>query len=138
MKKYLVILFTTLVTSSGIFAQATIVQAHGQLRIEGNKVMDQCDRQVQLRGMSYFWHQWDDSYKYFNPEVVEWLRDDWKVQIVRGAVAVRNGGYLENKELARNLYSLVEIGQEIPPALYQTVAEVLAYIYRLKSNLNRA
>lgn len=41
---------------------------------------------------------------------------------------------LENKELARNLYSLVEVGQEIPPALYQTVAEVLAYIYRLKSN----
>jgi flagellar biosynthetic protein FlhB len=41
---------------------------------------------------------------------------------------------LENKELARNLYSLVDIGQEIPPALYQTVAELLAYIYRLKSN----
>jgi len=41
---------------------------------------------------------------------------------------------LENKELARNLYPLVEVGQEIPPAFYQTVAEVLAYIYRLKSN----
>jgi flagellar biosynthesis protein FlhB len=41
---------------------------------------------------------------------------------------------LENKELARNLYSLVEVGQEIPPALYQVVAELLAYIYRLKSN----
>jgi flagellar biosynthetic protein FlhB len=41
---------------------------------------------------------------------------------------------LENKELARNLYSLVEVGQEIPPALYQVIAELLAYIYRLKSN----
>jgi flagellar biosynthetic protein FlhB len=41
---------------------------------------------------------------------------------------------LENKELARNLYSLVEVGQEIPPELYQTVAELLAYIYRLKSS----
>ena len=41
---------------------------------------------------------------------------------------------LENKELARNLYSLVDVGQEIPPALYQTVAELLAYIYRLKPN----
>jgi flagellar biosynthetic protein FlhB len=39
---------------------------------------------------------------------------------------------IENKELARSLYSLVEIGQEIPPILYQAVAEVLAYIYRLK------
>ena len=41
---------------------------------------------------------------------------------------------VENKELARSLYSLVEIGQEIPPALYQAVAGVLAYIYKLKGN----
>lgn len=42
---------------------------------------------------------------------------------------------LEKKELARNLYKLVEIGQEIPAVLYQAVAEVLAYIYRLKGKL---
>ena len=41
---------------------------------------------------------------------------------------------VENKELAQGLYSLVEIGQEIPPTLYQAVAEVLAYIYKLKGN----
>jgi flagellar biosynthesis protein FlhB len=32
------------------------------------------------------------------------------------------------------LYAMVEIGQEIPADLYQAVAEILAYIYRLKSN----
>jgi len=41
---------------------------------------------------------------------------------------------VENKELAQSLYSLVEIGQEIPPILFQAVAEVLAYIYKLKGN----
>jgi flagellar biosynthetic protein FlhB len=41
---------------------------------------------------------------------------------------------VENKELARNLHKLVEIGQDIPAALYQSVAEVLAYIYKLKRN----
>ena len=41
---------------------------------------------------------------------------------------------VENKELAQSLYSSVEIGQEIPPSLYEAVAEVLAYIYRLKGN----
>jgi len=41
---------------------------------------------------------------------------------------------LENRELARSLYSLVEIGQEIPPSLYKAIAEVLAYIYKLKGN----
>ena len=41
---------------------------------------------------------------------------------------------VENKEMARNLYALVEIGQEVPSILYQAVAEILAYIYGLKGN----
>ena len=41
---------------------------------------------------------------------------------------------VENRELARNLNSHVEIGQEIPPILFQAVAEVLAYVYKIKSN----
>jgi flagellar biosynthesis protein FlhB len=39
---------------------------------------------------------------------------------------------IENKPLARSLYRQVEVGQQIPEALFQAVAEVLAYIYRLK------
>jgi len=42
---------------------------------------------------------------------------------------------VENKDLARNLYSMVEIGSEIPTTLYQAVAEVLAYVYRLKGKV---
>jgi flagellar biosynthetic protein FlhB len=37
-----------------------------------------------------------------------------------------------NPPLARSLYAQVEVGQEIPSALYQAVAEVLAYVYRLR------
>jgi flagellar biosynthesis protein FlhB len=39
---------------------------------------------------------------------------------------------VENKALAQNLYSNVEVGHEIPSTVYQAVAEVLAYIYRMK------
>jgi flagellar biosynthetic protein FlhB len=39
---------------------------------------------------------------------------------------------VENRELAQNLYKMVEIGNEIPSILYQAVAEVLAYVYRIK------
>jgi flagellar biosynthetic protein FlhB len=39
---------------------------------------------------------------------------------------------MENRPLARALYDKVEIGQMIPPELFQAVAEVLAYVYRLK------
>lgn len=39
---------------------------------------------------------------------------------------------LENKPLARALYAQVEIGQGVPADLYKAVAEVLAFVYRLK------
>ena len=41
---------------------------------------------------------------------------------------------VENKPLARMLYANVDIGQEIPPELYQAVAEVLAMVYNLKNS----
>jgi len=39
---------------------------------------------------------------------------------------------VEDKQLARNLYSIVDIGQAVPMELYQAVAELLAYVYKLK------
>lgn len=42
---------------------------------------------------------------------------------------------VENKPLARMLYANVEVGEEIPPELYQTVAEILAAVYRLKNKI---
>lgn len=39
---------------------------------------------------------------------------------------------IENKELAGSLYKIVEVGEQIPPLLYHAVAEILAYVYRLK------
>ena len=38
---------------------------------------------------------------------------------------------VENKPVARMLYHNVEIGDEIPPELYQMVAEILAYVYSI-------
>ncbi len=40
-----------------------------------------------------------------------------------------------NPPLAQMLYKLVDIGDEIPPRLYQAVAEVLAYVYRRRRRL---
>ena len=38
---------------------------------------------------------------------------------------------LERKPLARALYKLVDVGQEIPEQFYSAVAEILAYVYEL-------
>ncbi|MFC0214353.1 flagellar biosynthesis protein FlhB [Paenibacillus chartarius] len=42
---------------------------------------------------------------------------------------------MENKPLARALYSQVEIGHSIPADLFQAVAEVLAYVYKMKGRV---
>jgi len=39
---------------------------------------------------------------------------------------------VENKPLAQALFKMVELGDYIPAELYRAVAEVLAYVYRLK------
>ncbi|RED66043.1 flagellar biosynthesis protein FlhB [Cohnella lupini] len=39
---------------------------------------------------------------------------------------------MENKPLARALFERTEVGQSVPGDLFQAVAEVLAYVYRLK------
>lgn len=39
---------------------------------------------------------------------------------------------IENRSLARGLYAAVEIGDSIPEEFYQSVAEVLAYVYKLQ------
>ena len=43
---------------------------------------------------------------------------------------------VENKPLARALYSSTEIGDIIPPELYKSVAEVLAHVYKIKKKLS--
>ena len=41
---------------------------------------------------------------------------------------------VENKPLARALYASVEVGMQVPADLYKAVAEVLAYVFRLRKD----
>lgn len=72
------------------------VAAHGALRVQGNRVVDQQGQAIQLRGMSWFWSQWTDFYVAKNVDVVA---DEWKGTVVRAALGVENeGGYLEAQQ----------------------------------------
>jgi flagellar biosynthetic protein FlhB len=42
---------------------------------------------------------------------------------------------MENPPLARTLYERVELGQPIPPNLYAAVAQVIAFVYKLKRKI---
>ncbi|KKE78385.1 flagellar biosynthesis protein FlhB [Oceanobacillus caeni] len=42
---------------------------------------------------------------------------------------------VENKPLARSLYKVIDVGDVIPEAFYQAIAEILAYVYRVEKNV---
>lgn len=51
---------------------------------------------------------------------------------IRDIARLHNIPLVENKVLARILYRRVDVDSEIPAFLYQAVAEVLSYVYRLR------
>ena len=53
-------------------------------------------------------------------------------------IAIEHGiPILERKPLARALYKMVQVGQEIPEQFYSAVAEILAYVYELSGKLRK-
>lgn len=51
---------------------------------------------------------------------------------IKGVAEEHGIPIVEDKALAWALYRSVDIGEEIPPELYRAVAEVLAFVYRLR------
>ncbi len=53
-------------------------------------------------------------------------------------IAERNSiPVIENKPLAQTLFKIVELNEYIPVTLYRAVAEVLAYVYKLRQNKHK-
>ena len=59
--------------------------------------------------------------------------EDFLAQKIKEVAKENHVEIVENKPLARMLYHNVDIGSEIPPELYQAVAEVLAMVYHMKN-----
>ncbi|MCM1044542.1 MAG: flagellar biosynthesis protein FlhB [Candidatus Gastranaerophilales bacterium] len=61
--------------------------------------------------------------------------EDYMAARIKEVAKENNIEIVENKPLARMLYANVDIGQTIPPELYQAVAEVLAFVYHLQGKV---
>ena len=57
---------------------------------------------------------------------------DYLAQKIKDIARQSRVPVIENKPLARALYREVKVGRMIPESLFQAVAEILAYVYRLK------
>jgi len=56
------------------------------LSVAGNNVVGEHGDIVQLKGMSFFWSQWQGQY--YTEGVVNWLVDDWKCSLLRAVLGI--------------------------------------------------
>jgi len=98
----------------------TPVSQHGRLSVAGNNVVGEHGDVVQLKGMSFFWSQWQGQY--YTEGVVNWLVDDWKCSLVRAVLGIHeSSGYLQdpntekakielvvNAAIAKGIYVLID------------------------------
>jgi len=83
----------------------SVVAAYGQLKTEGNKIVNKDGKPIRLRGMSLFWSQWKPQF--YTKETVQWLISDWKVTLIRAAMAVEEGGYLSDPDTEKEKVEVV-------------------------------
>ncbi len=73
-----------------------------------------------------------DAIKNTAPKVLAKGADEL-AQKIKSVARENNIPIHEDRELARALYRICDIGDEIPSSLFKAVAQVLAYIYQLKN-----
>jgi len=62
---------------------------------------------------------------------------DYLAQRIKEEAREQRVEIVENRQVARSLYFFCEVGDEVPEDLYKAVAEILAYVYRLKQKMRR-
>lgn len=70
-----------------------------------------------------------------NAPVVVAKGKDFVARRIKERAAELNIEIVENKAVAQYLYFFCEINDEVPEDMYQAVAEILAYVYRLKQRM---
>lgn len=104
MKRIYTLLLFILASVAGVYAQP--VKQNGQLKVIGTQLSNQHGKPIQLKGMSFGWHNWWP--RFYNTETVSWLAKDWKCQVVRAAMGVEpQGAYLNRPEWSRQLINTV-------------------------------
>ena len=73
----------------------TPVARHGQLRVRGNRLVDQSGEPVVLKGVSSMWLNWETDGYAESKHGLEYMRDNWNLSVIRAAMGVEeSGGYV--------------------------------------------
>lgn len=82
------------------------VAQHGALAVRGGQLVDESGAAVQLRGVSSHGLQWYPQF--MNRSALGGLRDSWGLSVVRAAMYVEEGGYLQNRAVKDRVFQTVE------------------------------
>jgi endoglucanase len=73
------------------------VARYGQLKVQGNQLVDQSGNPVQLKGVSSTWLNQESRPYAENLAALRWMRDNWNLSVVRAALGIGEpGAYLTN------------------------------------------
>lgn len=92
---------------------AAPVDQIGALSVQNGKVVGASGQPANLRGMSFFWNIAPEARDYYNANVVNWLAEDWHVNLVRAAMAVEDNwgtgqeGYMYNADRNKNMVKTI-------------------------------
>jgi len=121
----------------------TPVVRHGQLRVEGPRLIDEFGTPVQLKGVSTMWLNWEDRYS-ASRAGLEWMRDNWNVSVVRAAMGIEpEGAYLTDpdqavEQLREVVQNAIDVGVYVlidwhAHNAHQHVDEAVAFFSRISA-----
>lgn len=89
---------TTTVTEPVVEEANTPVAYHGEMIADGNRIIgSKTNEVVRVTGMSFFWSNW--SQKYYKPEYVDLMMDDFGCEVVRCSYGIQDDGVSLRQEL---------------------------------------
>lgn len=96
-------------------ARPPAVSVHGQLRVEGTKLLGEHGDPVQLKGPSSMWLNWENTGYAKDPDGMRFLRDNWGASLIRAAMGVdASGAYLTQPEKAiTQVKAIVDLAIEL-------------------------
>jgi len=82
------------------------VHKHGQLKVEGTKLVDKDGNPIALHGMSFGWSTFHP--RFYTAGAVKWLYKDWNCNVVRAALGIEpKAGYVQDPVASTKLVKTV-------------------------------
>lgn len=96
-------------TQIKVTSSATPLFINGRLRVINRQLCNESGLPIQLRGMSSHGLQWYGQF--MNNESIAYLTTNWKADIIRAAMYVKEGGYIDNPSVKNKVIEIANAAE---------------------------